>query len=235
MEHGVMNKYLLLSLVLLLLTSCNKYKIEGSASDAGLDGRMLYVKVLNADKVWHSIDSCEVIHGEFSMKGEADSTMMATLFMDNMAILPLVVEKGTMKVTMSGTETKVDGTPLNEALYDFLHKQSELENKVQELFHKESQMILNGENPDEAHEMVNREGKKLSDEMSKLVVDFITGNFDNVLSVGVFALIASNMPYPVVTPEIQQIMEKAPTSFKEHFLVKEFMSVAQENMERMNE
>lgn len=164
------------------------------------------------------------------MKGDADTTMMATLFMDDTPILPMVIEKGTMKVSINGSETKVSGTPLNDALYAFLKQQSTIENKVRDLFHQESQMILNGENSDEAHEMVNREGQKLSEEMNKLVIDFITGNFDNVLSSGVFALLVSNMPYPVVTPEIKQIMDKAPASFKENFMVKEFMAAAEENM-----
>ena len=224
-----MSRLLFLPFVILLLTSCNKYKVEGLASDAGLDGRMLFIKILDEDRNWRSMDSCEVVHGEFSMKGDADTTMMATLFMDETPILPLVIEKGTLKVSINGSETKVSGTPLNNALYDFLKQQSSIENKVRELFHQESQMILNGENPDEAHEMVNREGQKLSEEMNKLVIDFITGNFDNVLSSGVFALLVSNMPYPVVTPEIKQIMDKAPNSFKENFMVKEFMAAAEEN------
>ena len=224
---------LYLPLLLLTLTSCNKYKVEGSASDAGLDGRMLFLKVLEADRTWKSIDSCEVIHGEFAMKGTVDYTMMTTLFMDDMPILPMVLEKGTIEIKISDLETKVSGTPLNEALYGFLEKQNELQTKMEELFHKESQMILNGENPDEAHEMVNREGQKLSDDMSKLVVSFITDNFDNVLARGVFLLIASNMPYPVITPEIKQIMDKAPTSFKDNALVKEFMTAAEENMKHL--
>ena len=127
---------LYLPLLLLTLTSCNKYKVEGSASDAGLDGRMLFLKVLEADRTWKSIDSCEVIHGEFAMKGTVDSTMMTTLFMDDMPILPMVLEKGTIEIKISDLETKVSGTPLNEALYGFLEKQNELQTKMVELFHK---------------------------------------------------------------------------------------------------
>lgn len=225
---------LYLPLILLTLTSCNKYKIEGSASDAGLDGRMLFLKILESNRTWKSIDSCEVVHGEFAMKGTVDSTMMTTLFMDDMPLLPMVLEKGTIKIQINDLETKVSGTTLNDALYGFLDQQNELQAKVEDLLHKESQMILNGENPDEAHEMVNREGKKLSDDMSKLVVDFITNNFDNVLARGVFLLLANNMPYPMVTPEIQQIMDKAPTSFKDNAMVKEFMAAAEENMKQMH-
>lgn len=225
---------LYLPLILLTLTSCNKYKIEGSASDAGLDGRMLFLKILESNRTWKSIDSCEVVHGEFAMKGTVDSTMMTTLFMDDMPLLPMVLEKGTIKIQINDLETKVSGTTLNDALYGFLDQQNELQAKVEDLLHKESQMILNGENPDEAHEMVNREGKKLSDDMSKLVVDFITNNFDNVLARGVFLLLANNMPYPMVTPEIQQIMDKAPASFKDNAMVKEFMAAAEENMKRIH-
>lgn len=228
-----MNRFLFLPFVILLLTSCDKYKVEGLASDAGLDGRMLFIKILDEERNWRNIDSCEVVHGEFSMKGDADTTMMATLFMDETPILPLVIEKGTLRISVNGQETKVSGTPLNDALYDFLEQQNSIESKVRDLFHRESQMILNGDNPDEAHEMVSREGQKLSEEMNELVIDFITGNFDNVLSSGVFVLLVSNMPCPVVTPEIKQIMDKAPESFKENFMVKEFMAAAEENTGRL--
>lgn len=224
---------LYLPLLLITLSSCNKYKIEGSASDARLDGRMLFIKMLGTDRAWKSIDSCEVVHGEFSMRGTIDSITMATLFMDDMPILPMVLEKGTIKIKISNQETRVSGTTLNNALYGFLDKQNELQKKVEDLLHKESQMILNGEDPDEAYEMINREGQKLSDDMKKIVVDFITDNFDNVLARGVFLLIANNMTYPMITPEIQQIMDKAPASFKDNAMVKEFMTAAEENMKRM--
>lgn len=230
-----MNKLLLLTFILLLFTSCNKYKIEGSASDAGLDGRMLFIKIPTSnDHVWKSIDSCEVIHGEFTMKGKVDSAMMATLFMDETAILPVVIEKGSIKIDINGLNTKVSGTPLNDALYSFLDKQNNLNTKIEDLLHKESQMILNGEDPDRAHEMVYEEGKKLSDKMNKLVVEFISDNFDNVLSSGVFMMIVSNMPYPILTPEINEIIEKAPSSFKDNFMVKEFLNAAQENANKLH-
>lgn len=40
------------------------------------------------------------------------------------------------------------------------------------------------------------------------------------------------MPYPLITPEITRIMDKAPDSFKEYPLIKEYMSAAHENMNR---
>lgn len=228
-----MNKIVLLFFLLIAFTSCNKYKIEGSTGDSGLDGRMFFIRVLGDDREWKTIDSCEVVHGEFMMEGKVDSVVMATLFMDNNAILPLVIEKGRLKVELNESDTKVSGTPLNDSLYEFMNKQNSINTQYSDLLHKESQMILDGEDPDVAHAMLNREGEKLSKEMSDLAVNFITGNFDNVLGRGVFLIMINNMPYPLITPEITRIMDKAPASFKEYPLIKEYMSAAQENMNRM--
>ncbi len=139
----------------------------------------------------------------------------------------------TLKIKVNGTETKVCGTPLNDSLYDFLEKHRNIESKINELYHKESQMIINGENPDVAHDMVERKEIQLSKDMSNLIVTFITNNFENVLSQGVFSIMVSNMPYPVITPEIKEIIDKAPVSFKDYFIVREYMEAAEQNMEAL--
>ena len=46
-----------------------------------LDGKMLYLKSLR-DGEWVKLDSAEVVHGLFSMKGKIDSVQMVTLYMD---------------------------------------------------------------------------------------------------------------------------------------------------------
>ena len=83
------NRILPFLLLLVLFTSCNrKYKIEGSSSVTSLDGKMLFLKTLR-DGQWVNVDSAEVIHGHFKMKGRADSVMMVTLYMDHEGIMPL--------------------------------------------------------------------------------------------------------------------------------------------------
>lgn len=80
------NRILPFLLLLVLFTSCNrKYKIEGSSSVTSLDGKMLFLKTLR-DGQWVNVDSAEVIHGHFKMKGRADSVMMVTLYMDHEAL-----------------------------------------------------------------------------------------------------------------------------------------------------
>ena len=110
------NRILPFLLLLVLFTSCNrKYKIEGSSSVTSLDGKMLFLKTLR-DGQWVNVDSAEVIHGHFKMKGRADSVMMVTLYMDQEGIMPLVLEDGKIVVSISNTQLIAKGTSLNDKL-----------------------------------------------------------------------------------------------------------------------
>ena len=55
--------------------------------------KLLFLKTLQNGQ-WVAVDSAEVIHGLFSMKGPVDSVMMVTLYMDDEGIMPLVLEDG---------------------------------------------------------------------------------------------------------------------------------------------
>lgn len=107
---------------LLAFTSCaSEYKIEGSSSVSRLDGKMLFVKVPSGDRML-SIDSAEVIHGMFKMEGITDSTSMASLYMDDESIMPFVIEKGKISISIDNARIVVTGTPLNDRLYDLWEK-----------------------------------------------------------------------------------------------------------------
>ena len=76
-----LNSILLLMMGLVCLTSCTKgYRIEGKSSITSLDGKMLYLKALQ-DGDWVVVDSAEMVHGLFKMKGTVDSVRMVTLYM----------------------------------------------------------------------------------------------------------------------------------------------------------
>ena len=187
---------------LLAFTSCaSEYKIEGSSSVSRLDGKMLFVKVPSGDRML-SIDSAEVIHGMFKMEGITDSTSMASLYMDDESIMPFVIEKGKISISIDNARIVVTGTPLNDRLYDFVGKKTSLDDRAYELERQESRM-------------------------------FIQKNYDNVLGPGVFIMLCSNFPYPVMTPLIEEIIEEAPDRFKNNSLVKDYVTVARSNMEKL--
>ena len=74
-----------------------------------------------------NVDSAEVIHGLFQMQGEIDTTMIASLYMDDQSIMPLVMEKGNIDIRIENARIHVSGTPLNEKLYEFVGKKNAIE------------------------------------------------------------------------------------------------------------
>lgn len=229
------NRVLPLLLLLVVFASCSrKYKIEGSSSVTSLDGKMLFLKTLQNGE-WVAIDSAEVIHGLFKMDGPADSVVMVTIYMDGEGIMPLVLEKGKIEVSISNSQLLAKGTPLNDKLYEFIDKRNTMEIKIEELERKEARMVLDGANLEDVHAQLTKEGETLINDMNAYVKQFIIDNFENVLGPSVFMMMCSAMPYPVMTPQIEDIMRTAPQVFKESPLVKDFLSKAKENMQLIEE
>ncbi len=224
-----------LMLLLVLFASCSKrYKIDGKSSVTSLDGKMLYLKALQ-DGDWVTVDSAEVVHGLFKMKGAADSIRVVTLYMGDEGLMPLVLEDGRIRVNIANTQMEAEGTPLNDKLYDFIDKRNSMELAIEEVERKEARMVLDGVALDDIHGPLQQEADSLVRAMDTYVKDFIVENFENVLGTSVFMMMCSTLPYPVMTPTIEEIMKKAPLSFKEHVLVKDFISKAKENMKLIEE
>lgn len=229
------NRIFPLLLLLVFLSSCSrKYKVEGSSSVTSLDGKMLFLKTLQDGK-WVTIDSAEVIHGLFSMKGPVDSILMVTLYMGDEGIMPLVLEDGKIEVSISNTQLTAKGTLLNNQLYEFIDKRNALEVQIEELDRKEARMVLDGANLEDVHEGLVKEGEGLVKEMNDYVKQFIINNYENVLGPSVFMMMCSSLPYPIMTPQIEDIMRTAPQAFKENKLVKDFLAQAKENMRLIEE
>jgi len=217
----------------LLFTSCaSEYLIQGNSSVSRLDGKMLFVKVPHRSGMM-SVDSAEVIHGFFEMQGAVDSAMLASLYMDDQSIMPLVVERGDIQIQIDNGRIIVSGTPLNDKLYDFVGKKSTLDDRAYEVERLESRMIMDGKSLDEVETEINQEREKLTQEMDDLVKTFIQDNYHNVLGPGVFMMLCNGFPYPLLTPVLEEIVDKAPDSFKKHDLVKEYLEAARKNMEKL--
>ena len=229
------NKILPILLLLPFIASCtHTYKIEGTSSVNSLDGKKLYLKTVQDGELL-KIDSAEVIHGLFSMKGKMDSVQMVTLYMDDESIMPIVLEGGKVTVTISNMEIKAEGTPLNTALYEFIRKKNDLEVSIGELEQKETRMVMDGADYEEIHRQLVSEGDSLVNEMNKYVKKFISDNYENVLGPNVFIMLCNSLPYPVMTPQIDDIIKDAPYSFKDNKMVKEYLKKAKENMKLIEE
>ena len=231
-----MNKILYSVVVLAALASCaeqytESYNIQGSSSVSVLDGSKLYLKALMDDEM-KNIDSCEVVHGGFGFIGRLDTTRLAMLSIRD-GNMPLVIEKGDIRVTIDRTGHKVSGTPLNEMLYAFLDKHIQLDNQRAELGHKEAQMLLDGIDERTSAEKLTMEDQVLLAKIDSLETHFILDNLDNVLGPCAFQMLTSGYNYPVLTPQIEEIMGKATEKFRNDKYVSEYYAKAKEIMARL--
>ncbi len=229
-----MNKILYIFVIVAAVSSCaSSYNVEGSSSISALDGSKLYLKALKNGEV-KNIDSCDVVHGEFHFAGLLDTVRMANLFMGEESIMPVVLEDGEISIKIDNATQSVGGTPLNDSLYKFIDKHNQLSNRMNELSHRQSQMLLDGIDEGEINRQLSAEANAIAAEEDQLVTKFVVSNFDNVLGPGVFMMITSQYRFPILTPQIEDIMSKATDKFKNDPYVKDYYKTAQENEARMN-
>ena len=230
-----MNKVLYAFLIATTLISCaESYSIQGSSSVSQLDGSKLYLKAIK-DQELKNIDSCDVIHGKFRFAGLLDTVKLANLYMDDEPLMmPVVIEKGEIEIHIDNTSRTVSGSPLNDKLYEFIRLHDQIDNEMNELSHRQSQMLLEGIDESVINRQLTAEAARLAQQEDSLVTNFIVENFDIVLGPGVFMMMTGSYQYPVLTPQIEDIMSKATKKFKEDAYVKQYYQTALDIQARQN-
>ena len=230
--NKLMLKYvslIVLPMVALLCGCSDQYNIMGNSSVPTYDGNVLYLKVVSAGNTMAPYDSSEVVHGRFGFEGIIDTVCMAQLYMGTNSLLPVVLESGEIQISFSDTEQSVRGGTLNERLYRFLNENARLQNELQNNAHNMARMIMNGTSVMQ----VERRSENLQDKIDKLWTGFITDNIDNVLGPIYFMEYTSQYFYPVITPQIEKIIKRAPESFLRNPEVHTYLQDAYFNMRLM--
>lgn len=222
-------QFTIMTLLATAMASCtNEYSIEGASSVSSLDGRTLSIKVYREGKMV-TVDSAEVIHGLFRMKGKLDSVQLVTLYLNDSPIMPIVLEAGKINVKISTSEVKAEGTSLNDKLYEFIEKKNRMDLMIEDIQRKEARMVMNGAMFDEIHEKLAAEHDRCMENMMRYVKTFIIDNADNVLGPGIFLMVCATMDYPIMTQDIEDILKETPDSFKQSYGVREFLKSARYN------
>ena len=231
-KYGV---WLMLVVLLTAFSACSStYQITGNSDITTLDGKILSLRTLQ-DGHWVEVDSAEVVHGLFSMNGKADTTRMVTIYFDNQGIMPIILENGDISVSISNQTMRAEGTPLNDALYDFIRVRNSMERQLGILNSREARLIMEGANPDFIHMQIQQEIDSINRQMNAFARSFISDNFNNILGPSVFMMMCSTLPYPILTDEIEAILNSAPESFLNQEWVKDFISKAKENQQLIEE
>lgn len=231
----IMRRLFYIFTVLLLTTSCKQnYTIEGSATIFGLEGKKLFLRTLQKDK-WIDLDSADIVHCEFKMHGTIDSTVMASLFLDNQNIMPIVLEKGRIKITMDNEEITARGTILNNTLYEYIGLKNNIEAQFDELSRNRTQRMIESASIRRTHNEFMEEYNELNDKLKRLTDSFIQRNYENVLGPNLFMMSYGTTNYPLLTPDVKSIVDKAPIEFKNNYFIKQFVSKAKENTSRLKD
>lgn len=222
-----MFRFCFVLLFITTLASCGKkFKIDGMTSVSSLDGKMLFVKILSGDQLIN-LDSAEVIHGYFQMEGKVDSVVLASLYMDDECIMPLVLEEGSIKIEINNVGISIKGTPLNDSFNRFIEDKTAIDDKAYEVEREESRMIMDGIDINTVQTEIDKQRTAVAQQMDNLVKAFIQENYENVLGPGVFIMIGNSLPYPFLTPMMEEIVNEAPKTFKDNYLIKNYIALAQ--------
>ena len=216
----------LLSAILLMLVSCrSQYMVKGSSNVDELEGKMLTLKVY-VDGEMRDIDSTRVVHGRFNFGGGMDSTMLGNIFLGDLSIMPIVLEEGEVKLQINETQQTATGTPLNDTLTGFIQRKTQLDARMAELPHLEARMIMDGTDDAEIKFELRKQSKELAAENDELITHFIRTNYNNVLGPGIFMILTSNLPHPILTPQLEELIMNAPPYFLGHPYIKEYIEKA---------
>ncbi len=219
--------YLTALIIVMFVTSCGiSYNIEGTSDISGLDSRMMYLKT-RVNSEFKSIDSTEVLHGKFGLSGSTDSVRIAFLVMnESNAPLPLVLEKGDIRVSLNKSNSEWGGTPLNDKLYRFVKSLDSLTVQLDDLEHQYTLAFMDGEDMNEVIPRLSRANQHLNLCIDTLITQSISANFDNILGPGIFMIVTQGEQYPQMSPWVVEIMSKATDFFKNDPYVKEYLEAA---------
>ncbi len=197
---------------ILYLESCsNIYKIKGEIDVYGYEGaRLNLISFVNGS--FDFLDSCDVYHGKFQMEGEVEDVTFAILCRDKEPILPLYLEKGNIEIKMKPTQHDVSGTEQNNLLYDFLLDKRAIDNLYEERVQRKMTLISEGLFNKDELEKLDKSIEEVCMDMENLMYNFITKNFNQKVSVGVFSMLC-NSSEKEITPLIKRILDNAPSDF----------------------
>ena len=92
---------------------------------------------------------------------------------------------------------------------------------------------MEGYDLQEINEVLDREARDLAEKNDRLVTNFIRSNYNNVLGPGIFMIMTNRLQYPVLTPQIEEIITHASPYFLGNPYVKDYIRAAEANMEKM--
>lgn len=228
--YNIMRQCYFLLLLLLGLASCSsQFNIDGNSSLACLDGKKLYLRSTRTkgdSNKTTTIDSCVVVHGRFSFGGTIDSIALAEIYVGDEHLMPVVLEGGQLLLQVDNYAQTITGGPLNDRLSDFMGKRARFDNELWEIDRTANRMFFSGIPMARVMTKMEPKRKAILRQIEQLEINFILDNANNILGEGYFLMLTEQQPFPVMTRQLEEIVEKAPATFRKNPKIRHYLLAA---------
>ncbi|MDO5522694.1 MAG: TlpA disulfide reductase family protein [Bacteroidia bacterium] len=203
-----MKKFSLLLIAAIAMFSCqtNKtYKISGTVADPAYEGKNVYIQEMAANEMI-PVDTAVVTNGAFTFEGQADSTVLRFIALDE-TVNPqkpsrvlTVLEPGNIDVRFDSTIT-VAGSKLNDDYNTFRKEEEKLSKDLRAVSQKYRELASAGLMTDSIDAELNAEFDEKSADLTTKTADFIKTNIQNPLGQFLF-MTSAEMFKPETQKEI---------------------------------
>ena len=196
--------------------------IDGTVGAYGYEGQKLTVVEFtpNSSTVF---DSCYVSHGKFNMKGSTDMTRLVFLCRNGQPVMPMYLEGGKTVISIQPSEIERGGTRQNDLLNSFLTSKKRLDNKYDEIWQRRVELMRSGRRDNEYLLQLQDSLHIIVSECEELIYNFITSNYKEEVSTGVFAMLTAN-PSRQISPLMKRVLDNAPDIFIKSPIVQDYIS-----------
>lgn len=204
---------LFLTVLTIIFASCqdkNAYTIEGNFTENTFDGKTVYLQKIDSMQSESStlVDSAVVKDGKFKLKGIAEAKPTMGFISVGKLESPepdspvgtLILEPGTIKITLGKNSVNTTGTPTNDQFNKVQVQMNDLAKLYQE---------VNDAGGIQAVENATQRMQSLQADMQKAIFDFTKANMSNKAGEFLFYSSASSM----TTEQLKELLLLADSTF----------------------
>jgi peroxiredoxin len=192
--------FLLLAVAALWSCQNRNFTIVGTVVDAAFEGTSVYLQETTDDGL-HTVATTSVQDGAFRFEGVADANALRIISLGEMPIpgmqvrVPVLLEAGTIEVVFDDVVTTVKGTRLNDALTIYSLQILDLQQRMEVIVRRYSEMSTAGTLTEELGAEMIAEHGQISAEIPLLTFAFIRNNIDNAVGKHVLRASISSLDF----------------------------------------
>lgn len=193
------------------------YTVQGSTCK-DLEDKKVYLILVEEDNLMN--DSTVIVNGKFSFEGESFKSCLATVRIDGLDGIFIVLENGIIRISVDEEQVKCGGTLINDAFQKYLQEYHLLNQSFREKYAKLDSLNVSKE------EKLDLRKKIYAQQMEKtknFVKEVVHDNLDNIIP----AFWLRVFQELFTADELKTMLSKASPELKENRFIKKLSSVQQ--------